>query len=243
MELLPAIDLRHGAIVRLRHGKPDARQIYVADPAHALAEFARAGVRRVHMVDLDAAFGEPPQRPLVERLLAERDRPAIQLGGGLRDEAAVEWALAAGCERAVVGSLVAQDPYLFAEICERHPLRLVPALDIEGDKVRVAGWTEDAALSVDELCGSLRGMPCAAVLVTDIGRDGTLEGANVGLAREVSRRCDLPALLSGGVGSLEDLRAAARVPEIAGAVVGKALWEGAFTLGEALVACRREARA
>ena len=238
MELLPAIDLRRGEVVRLRQGRADAPQVYAADLTRTLHEFARAGVRRVHIVDLDAAFGETPQRALLGAVLAERERPAVELGGGLRNEEAIGWALSAGCERAVVGSLVAQDPYAFAELCERYPLRLVPALDIEAGKVRVAGWTADAALPLDELCASLRGLPCAAVLVTDISRDGTLEGANVALARDVARATEMPALLSGGIGSLQDLRAAARVPEIAGTIVGKALWEGTFTLGEALVACR-----
>jgi len=242
LELLPAIDLRRGEVVRLRQGRADAPQVYAADLTRTLREFARAGVRRVHVVDLDAAFGEAPQRDLLRNVLAERERPAIELGGGLRNEEAIDWALSIGCERAVVGSLVAQDPYAFAELCERYPLRLVPALDIDQGRVRVAGWTSDAALGVDELCASLRGLPCAAVLVTDISRDGTLEGANVRLARDVARATEMPALLSGGVGSLEDLRAAARVPEIGGAVVGKALWEGAFTLGEALVACRGQER-
>jgi phosphoribosylformimino-5-aminoimidazole carboxamide ribotide isomerase len=239
VELLPAIDLRRGEVVRLRQGRPDSSRVYDADLGAALAEYARSGVRRVHVVDLDAAFGETSQRPLLERVLATRDRPAVQLGGGLRSEEAIVWALGAGCERAVVGSLVARDPYVFAELAERFPLRLVPALDIERGVVRISGWTSDAALGVDDLCGSIRGLPCAAVVVTDIERDGTLAGANIGLAREVARRCDLPALLSGGIGTLDDLRAAARVPEIAGAIVGKALWEGSFTLGEALVACRR----
>ncbi len=238
MDLLPAVDLRRGDVVRLRHGRESERSVYGADPIATLQGFARAGVRRVHVVDLDAAFGETPQRELLGRMLAVADRPAVQLGGGLRNQESVAWALDAGCERAVVGSLVAQDPYAFGELCEEFPLRVVPALDIERGRVRIAGWTSDAALGVDELCAALRGLPCAAVLVTDITRDGTLEGANVALAREVAMKTELPALLSGGVATLQDLRAAARVREIAGAVVGKALWEGAFTLGEALVACR-----
>src|SRR5262245_50972620 len=121
MELLPALDLRRGQVVRLRQGRADAERIYPLDPAPTLRHLAHAGVRRVHMVDLDAAFGEPPQRALVETLLALRERPAVQLGGGLRDAERIDWALAAGCERAVVGSLVARDPYAFAEACERHP--------------------------------------------------------------------------------------------------------------------------
>ena len=240
MELLPAIDLRRGDVVRLRRGLEGEHSVYAADPVTTLREFARAGVRRAHIVDLDAAFGEPPQRELLSRMMASRERPALQLGGGMRNADAVAWAHESGCERAVVGSLVALDPYAFSELAERFPLRVVPALDIDRGRVRVAGWTSDAALSLEEICDSLRGLPCAAVLVTDISRDGTLEGANLRLARDVARASGLPALLSGGVGTLRELRAATKVPEIAGAVVGKALWEGTFSLGEALAACHRE---
>lgn len=240
MELVPAIDLRRGDVVRLRRGLDGERSVYAADPVTTLRELVRAGVRRVQVVDLDAAFGEPPQRELIARLLASRERSALQIAGGLRSRESVTWALESGAERAVVGSLAALDPYAFCELAELFPLRLVPALDIEHGKVRIAGWTGDAQLSVAEMCDGLRGLPCAAIMVTDISREGALSGASIRLARDVSRASQLPALLSGGIGTLQDLRAAARVPEIVGAVVGKALWESTFSLGEALAACYPE---
>jgi len=240
MELLPAIDLREGRAVRLRQGD-DARRTTVGDdPVALLDRFGAAGVALVHVVDLDAALGDIPQRGLIERMIGRGT--AIQLGGGLRDRASIEAALALGAERVVVGSLVARDPHLFVEIAASHPGRLVPALDLSGTsgEVRISGWREGAARSLAELSNALIGCPCPAVLVTDVDRDGMMGGPNLGVARRVARACGLPALLSGGVSSLDDLAAARVYPEIAGAIVGQALYSGAFTLEEALAVAHGE---
>lgn len=290
MELLPAIDLRHGRVVRLRQGDAGRATIYGGDPLAVATAFAAAGVRLIHVVDLDAAFGEPPQRELVSRLAALLARAAapsagaaasaaraaaptagaapaagtaapaagavapaagaagpaagatpgrvgLQLGGGLRDRAAVEWALAAGCERVVLGSLAASDPGAFGEIARAFPGRTVPALEMSADGPRVAGWTRAAGRGLDELCSGWRGLPCAAVLVTDVDRDGMLCGPNLELTCRVARATGLPALVSGGVRSLADLAAAAALPEIAGAILGRALYEHQVELAEALAAC------
>ncbi len=237
MELLPALDLREGRVVRLLQGDDQQRTVYGDDPVEVLARYRRAGVARVHVVDLDAALGGPPQRDLIAALAALPDGPALQLGGGLRDAESLAWAFAAGCQRGVVGSLVARDPDRFAELARQHPGRLVPALDVRQGRLAIAGWREAAAPSLEEVAGRLRGLPCPAVLVTDVERDGTLEGPNLDLARRVAGWSGLPALLSGGVRRLEDLEAAARCPEIAGAIVGRALYDGVFTLAEALAAC------
>lgn len=238
LELLPALDLRGGQVVRLVRGDDSRRTVYGDDPAEVLARYAAAGVRCAHVVDLDAALGERPQRALLERLAA--GPVAIQLGGGLRDRDAVAWALSAGCERVVLGSLVTRDPELFAELAGDYPERLVPALDVEAGEVKVAGWRQAAGASLEELCYRLGELPCPAVLVTDIERDGTLEGPNLELTRRVGRASGLLSLLSGGVRSLDDLAAARQAPEIGGAVVGKALYEGAFTLEAALAVAAGE---
>jgi cyclase len=244
MDLLPAIDLRHGRVVRLRQGDDSRMTEYASDPLAVAAAFAAAGVRRIHVVDLDAALGEPPQRALIERLAAARTggaRVGVQLGGGLRDRAAVEWALAAGCERVVLGSLAARDPAAFGELARAFPGRTVPALEVAGGEARVAGWTQAAGSPLDEICGRLRGLPCPAVLVTDVERDGMLCGPNLDLARRIAAATGLPALLSGGVRSLADLAAAAAFPEIAGAVLGRALYEGRIDLAAALALGRGSA--
>ncbi len=240
MQLIPAIDLRHGKVVRLVQGDDGRRKSYGLDPSEVLRAYAEAGIALVHIVDLDAALGEPPQRELITALVAS-GRSGIELGGGLGDFHAVAWALSAGCRRVVLGSIVARDPDAFSRLVEAFPGRVVPAIEVAAGKLRIAGWKEEAEVSVAGVCRRLRGLDCPAVLVTDVERDGTLAGPNLDLARQVAVATRIPALLSGGVRSLVDLRAAVRIPEIAGAIVGKALYEGMFTVAEAIDACREGA--
>ena len=241
MELLPAIDLRQGSVVRLRRGDDGARTRYDDRPLAVLARFAAAGARRVHVVDLDAAFGEQPQRRLLEDL-AGSTALALQLGGGVRDRAAVEWALDAGFERVVMGSLVAQDTVRFLALAAAFPDRLVAALEFESGELRVAGWREAAVGVAAQVTGALRGAPLAAALVTDVERDGMLAGPNLDLCQRVAVATGLPVLVSGGVRSLADLRAV-RARGFAGAVVGRALYESSFALEDAFAAMAAEALA
>lgn len=240
MELLPAIDLRRGRVVRLLHGDAAAETVYGDDPAAVLAAFAAAGVARAHLVDLDAALGEPPQRELLATLAASPRRPALQLGGGLRDEAAVEWALAAGFARVVLGSMVVAEPRRFVALARRFPGQVVPALDVRGGEVRTAGWTAGSGVAPETAAAALAGLPCPAVLVTDVDRDGALSGPNLELTRDLAATAGIPALVSGGIASLADLVAARRTPGVGGAIVGRALYEGTFGLAAALAACRGE---
>ncbi len=236
MDLLPALDLRRGEVVRLLRGDDGARTVYGDDPEAVLAGFAAAGVAWAHVVDLDAAFGEAAQRALLERLAARAAELglSLQVGGGLRDATSVEWALAVGCGRVVVGSLTLTEPDLFSDLVERFPGRLVAALDVAGGKLRIAGWREAAGELLSETCRRLARLPLAAVLVTDIERDGALTGPNLELTRRVGSACAAPALLSGGIRDLADLEAAAACSEIGGAVVGRALYEGKIELSAAL---------
>lgn len=242
VELLPSIDLRHGEVVRLRQGRDDETTVYPADPFALLAAFRAAGVRRAHLVDLDAAFGEAPQRALLARLAAAVDRPALELGGGLRSREAIDAALAAGFERVVVGSLVARDPERFLALAEALPQRLVPALECDAGRLRLAGWTESSPVRPETLAARLGGAPCPALLVTDVGRDGTLAGPNLDLARALAAASGLPAIVSGGVAALGDLVAARATPGVAAVIVGRALFEGRFSLAAALAACAGEER-
>jgi phosphoribosylformimino-5-aminoimidazole carboxamide ribotide isomerase len=235
MDLLPAIDLRGGRAVRLLQGDDTRATVYGDDPLAVLDSYVQAGARIVHVVDLDATFGEAPQRGLIARMTGRG--ADVQLGGGLRDRDAVRWALDAGCSRVVVGSMVARDVEAFRALTLEHPGALVPALDVEAGQVRIAGWTEGSSWSLPELCVRLRGLPCPAVLVTDVERDGMLSGPNFDLARRVAMASGIPALLSGGVRSLADLETARAMPGIAGAIVGRAIYEGIFTVEEALAAC------
>lgn len=245
MQLIPAIDLREGRVVRLRLGDDGERTVYHRDPVDVLTGARDAGIERVHVVDLDAAFGEAPQRALLERIAAGGSGLELQLGGGLRDREAVEWALGAGFARAVITSLLVREPELFGELAEAFPRRLIAALDVGRDDrgdhrevLRHGGWRESAEEPLEVWCDRLASLPIAEILVTDITRDGAMTGPNLGLAVRLARACGHPSLLSGGVRGPDDLVAATAYSEIAGAVVGKALYDGAMTLEQGLDACR-----
>ncbi len=240
MILLPAIDLRGGRVVRLLRGADEERTEYDVAPREALERYLEAGAEWVHVVDLDAAFGEAPQRGLVAELVeAAKDRGvSLQLGGGLRDRESVEWAFGVGCSRVVSTSMMVRDWELFEELTRAHPRAMVPALDCFRGELRTSGWTRDAGLDLDDLCARLRQLPIGPVLVTDIDRDGAMTGPNLELAQRLAQACGVEALLSGGVRSVEDLARAREAPRIAGAIVGRALYDGTLDLDQALSACR-----
>ncbi|MEE2776469.1 MAG: imidazole glycerol phosphate synthase subunit HisF [Acidobacteriota bacterium] len=234
MDLLPAIDLRHGRVVRLLRGQDSQRTEYDLDPLETLLGYGRAGVQMVHVVDLDAALGEAPQRDLVAGLAGHPEAPAIELGGGLRDRESVAWAFAAGVQRAVITSLLVKDFQTFSELVASYPERIVAALDFQKRALRYAGWTESAPWSLEEACERLRPLALAAVLVTDIDRDGAMVGPNIDLAAEVGERCGAAAIVSGGVSGAADLTRARRRAHIGAAIVGKALYDGEIDLAAAL---------
>lgn len=234
MELIPSIDLRHGRVVRLEQGDDARETVYPVEPLELLERFAAAGVERVHVVDLDAAFGEAPQEGILRRLAGSGVVKSCQIGGGLRDFAAVDRAMAWGFERCVLGSMVVRDPQGFAALARQFGDRLVPALDCAAESVRVAGWTESSPLHWKAAANELRGLPCPAVLVTDVERDGMLTGPNLALAAGVARESGIPAIVSGGVSSVEDLERAAATPGVGAAILGRAFYEGRVTLEAAM---------
>jgi phosphoribosylformimino-5-aminoimidazole carboxamide ribotide isomerase len=236
MILYPAMDLMGGRVVRLAQGRFDDATAYPGDPAAALAAFAAAGATWAHVVDLDGArAGAPVQHDLLARLAAGAPLK-LQLAGGIRTRRHVARLLDAGAGRVVVGSLAVKQPELVGAWIDEFAERITLSLDIrliDGmPQVATAGWTEDSGLSLWDVAA--RFPQARHLLLTDIGRDGMLEGPNFALLEEASAR--LPHLAiqaSGGVSSLDDIRRL----RTAGAIVGKALWEGRFTLAEALDAC------
>lgn len=249
-EVVPSIDLRRGRVVRLREGRDDQATVYETPAEVLLERFAAAGARRVHVVDLDAAFGEPPQHERLAELLRAAGRQdqalrfpfRLQLGGGLRDEAAVERALEAGFDRVVLGSMIVRDPETFDQLCRRHTGRIVPALDCRADEVLHDGWRSKSSLpwKSSALSFQQKGLVFPSILVTDVSRDGTLAGANVELAAAVGETAVAPAIVSGGVASIEDVARAAAAAHagrgIGGIVLGRALHEGRLTIEAALAA-------
>jgi phosphoribosylformimino-5-aminoimidazole carboxamide ribotide isomerase len=235
--VIPAVDVREGRCVRLREGRADAETVFGADPVAMAERWAALGARRLHVVDLDGAFaGAPRQTPLVEAMIrAVAPRP-VSVGGGLRAEADIEAILAAGAAWAVVGTRAVLDDRFLRESGRRWPARLIVAVDARGERVAVKGWTEQSREAVVDVARRARDAGAAAVLYTDVGRDGTELGPNTLSTAALARAVDLPVLASGGVASLGDLQALAAIPGVAGAVVGRALYTGAVDLAEAVAA-------
>jgi len=236
VELIPSIDLRRGKVVRLEQGRRDRKTVYFDDPLEALSLFQAAGATLVHIVDLDAAFGEPRQREALARIAGARKGEKLEQGGGLRSAEDVADALDLGFDRLVLGSLPVKQPELFGELARRFPGRLIPAWETEGGQLRIGGWETTTPLDWKPFASTLEDLAdrLPAILVTDISRDGMLSGANVDLAVDVARKTGIPAIVSGGVASLDDVERAAAHPEIAGLIVGKAFYEGRFDLAQAI---------
>ena len=238
MILYPAIDLKGGRCVRLLRGDMDQATTYNDDPADQAARFARQGFAWLHVVDLDGAFaGASANAPAVSAILAATAAP-VQLGGGVRDRAGIERWLQAGVARVILGTAAVRDPELVREAARAHPGRIAVGVDVRDGRVAVSGWAEASALSAVELARRFEDAGVAALIITDIGRDGTLEGVNVEATGRLADAVALPVIASGGVASVHDLVALkARVgAPIAGAILGKALYTGRIAAADALKA-------
>jgi phosphoribosylformimino-5-aminoimidazole carboxamide ribotide isomerase len=238
VELYPAIDLRGGRCVRLRQGDYTTETVYDDDPVAVARRFAAAGARWIHVVDLDAArTGEPANVATVEAICAAVPC-RVQAGGGVRTAAAAGALLASGVARVVVGTAAVETPELVDDLCVLHPGKVAVGLDARGRAVAVRGWKESAGADLVELAGRFDAAGAAALVVTEIGRDGMLEGPDVDQLAAVLGATGLPLIASGGVASLtdlaqlRDLRVDGR--SLAGAIVGTALYEGRLTVEEAL---------
>lgn len=237
MRIYPAIDLYGGKVVRLHRGERERATVYGDDPAAVVRAFAEAGAERVHVVDLDGAFsGRRAHGDVVARMVAASSVP-LQVGGGIRDRAALDAVFAAGAGLAVLGTAAVKDPEFAAAACAAYPGRIVIAVDARDGVVAVEGWVESAGVPALELGQRAAGWGAAGLLYTDVARDGTQSGPDVERTAALARAVGIPVIASGGVSSLDDLRAlaAAGVPAV---VVGRALYEGSFTLAEALAAAR-----
>jgi phosphoribosylformimino-5-aminoimidazole carboxamide ribotide isomerase len=229
--VIPAIDLRGGRCVRLHQGRGDRETVFSDDPVAVALQWKELGAERLHVVDLDGAFaGEPRQTALVAKIVATMAPVPVEVGGGLRDLRAVEAALETGARWAVVGTRAALDRAFLDEVCRRHAGRIIVAVDAKGQRVAVKGWTEVVEDTVVEIGARARAAGAAALLYTDVSRDGTEAGPNVEDTAALAREVALPVLASGGVGRVEDLARLAGIDGVVGAVVGRALYTGAIDL-------------
>ena len=238
-ELLPAVDVAEGQAVRLVQGEAGTETSY-GDPLDAALAWQNDGAEWIHLVDLDAAFGKGSNRELLAGVVDRLD-VAVELSGGIRDDASLAAALATGARRVNLGTAALEDPAWCAKVIAEYGDRVAIGLDVRiterGHRLAARGWTKDGGDLWDVLA-RLDADGAARYVVTDVSKDGTLRGPNVELLREVTARTSAPVVASGGVSSVDDLRALAALrPEgVEGAIVGKALYAGAFTLPEALAA-------
>ena len=238
MIVYPAIDLKGGDCVRLKLGDMARATVFNRDPAAQARSFAAAGAEWLHVVDLDGATqGRAVNADAVTTIIKAVTIP-VQLGGGIRDMAAIERWLSAGVARVVLGTVAVKNPQLVRDAARRFPGKIAAAIDARGGKVSVEGWTQATALSTLELGLKFEDAGIAALLFTDIDRDGVLAGANVGATAALAERLSTPVIASGGVAALDEVTLLARTPGIAGAVIGRALYDGRIDLAAAITAGR-----
>lgn len=231
MKLFPAIDLLDGQAVRLEEGKRDRATVFHADPVMLVDQMARDGADRLHVVDLNGAFGEPRQAALVRNIVHASPLP-VQVGGGIRDRDAFEEVLALGVAHVVLGTAAVRSPAFVEEVCRAHPGKVIVAVDARDGIVAVDGWTASGGITAIELGQRAASWGAAALLYTDIARDGLRSGPNVGATAALARAVSIEVIASGGVGNLGDIDIL-RANDIPAVVVGRALYDKRFTVAEA----------
>ncbi len=238
MILYPAIDLKDGQAVRLVHGEMDQATVFNDDPAAQARSFVEAGCEWLHLVDLNGAFaGEPINAAPVEAILRECKVPA-QLGGGIRDMATIEAWLSKGLARVILGTVAVENPALVREAAAAFPGHVAVGIDARNGRVATKGWAEETDVMVTDLARSFEDAGVAAIIYTDILRDGAMKGPNVASTEALARAVSIPVIASGGVSSLSDLTTLRDTGVIAGAISGRALYDGAIDLATALAALK-----
>ncbi|MBM7079944.1 MULTISPECIES: bifunctional 1-(5-phosphoribosyl)-5-((5-phosphoribosylamino)methylideneamino)imidazole-4-carboxamide isomerase/phosphoribosylanthranilate isomerase PriA [Micromonospora] len=237
LTLLPAVDVADGQAVRLVQGAAGSETAY-GDPLDAALAWQNDGAEWIHLVDLDAAFGRGSNAALLAEVVGKLD-VRVELSGGIRDDASLRAALGTGAARVNIGTAALEDPQWCDRICAEYGDRVAIGLDVRGRTLSARGWTRDGG-DLWEVLARLDAAGASRYVVTDITKDGTMRGPNLDLLREVCARTDAPVIASGGVSTLEDLRALATLEEagVEGVIAGKALYAGAFTVAEALATLR-----
>lgn len=238
LELLPAVDVKDGRAVRLVQGELDAETAY-GNPLEVALEFQAAGAEWLHLVDLDAAFGRGENSAILAEVVGKLDIK-VELSGGIRDDASLTRALATGCVRVNLGTAALENPVWTARVIAEHGDRIAVGLDVRGHVLAARGWTKEGG-DLFETIERLERDGCSRYVVTDVTKDGTLKGPNLELLKEVCAVTKKPVVASGGISSLDDISALAQLNAmgVEGAIVGKALYAGAFTLQQALEVTRR----
>ena len=236
MLLIPSIDIKDGKCVRLRQGRMDEVTVFDDDPRDAARRWVDAGARRLHLVDLDGAVeGAPRNGEVIRALVSEFPDIDVQVGGGIRDDDTIEGYLATGARYVILGTRAVTTPGFVADACVEFPGHIIVGLDARDGRVAVDGWSKLTRFRVDELARRVEDFGVEAIIHTDIGRDGMLEGANVEATESLARDLNVPVFASGGIRDLDDIRALCEAAEsgVAGAIIGRALYEGSLDFGAA----------
>ena len=235
-EIIPAIDIKEGRCVRLRQGRMDDDTVFSEDPVAVARRWLDEGARRLHLVDLDGAFaGEPKNAALVARVVQVMGDVPVQIGGGIRSDAVADAYIDAGIRWLIVGTLAVKDPAFVDALCARHPGRVIVGLDANEGMVATEGWAEASSTSAVDAARRFESAGVAAIVYTDIGRDGMMRGVNVEATATLARGIDIPVIASGGVTNLGDIEALLGVAGdgVVGTIAGRALYEGTLELAEA----------
>lgn len=241
MQIWPAIDIRGGKCVRLRQGDYAQETVYADVPALAADRWLQQGARQLHLVDLDGARdGQSVNQAAIAAILERVDCPC-QLGGGIRDEQAILTWLQAGIERLVVGTQALRDADWFREMCRKYPSRLALGIDARDGQVAVEGWLETSEVAAVDLAQQFQQEPIAAIIYTDIARDGMLTGPNLDAMKQMKQAVDVPVIASGGVAEVDDIRRLSQLG-MDGCIVGRSLYEGTLTLPDALETAQLNSR-
>ena len=234
MIIFPAIDLKNGECVRLKRGVMEDATVFNSDPAAQARQFATQGFRWLHCVDLNGAFeGRSANTDAIKEIRTAIDLP-IQLGGGIRDRAAIDGWLDAGITRVILGTAALKNPALVKEAAKAHPNRIAVGIDAKDGMVAVEGWAKTSELTATELAKRFEDAGVAAIIFTDIARDGMLQGVNVAATAALASATSIPVIASGGVAGIEDIEALYAEPKIAGVVIGRALYDGRIDAKAAL---------
>ena len=235
MLVIPAIDLKEGKCVRLREGKMDEETIFSDDPLSTADSWFSQGAELLHIVDLDGAVsGKPMNQEIIFDIASQFPEKRIQIGGGIRNFQSATQYLEQGIERVIMGTAAVEDPEMLREFCNSYPNRLVLGIDALHGQVKTQGWLKGSSITPLELVKDFDGEPIAAVIFTDISKDGMMSGPNVNATLELAKQTDIPVIASGGVSSLEHLKQLSNDNILFGAICGRALYESAFTYSEAL---------
>jgi phosphoribosylformimino-5-aminoimidazole carboxamide ribotide isomerase len=233
MQLYPAIDLRGGHCVRLKQGDYAQETLFDTDPVAAARRWERLGAHGLHLVDLDGAKQGRPVNGHVVRRIRTAVKIPIQIGGGLRDDSHVETAFSWGAERVIIGTKALSDPAWLRSVCERHPGRIILGLDARAGMVATHGWLETSEHSAVDVARRAAAWPLAAIVYTDIAKDGMMGGPNVEALAELAAAVAVPVIASGGITTVDDVKKLAQL-NLAGCIIGRALYEGKLDLTEAL---------